>query len=120
MMAQIDVSINDSLVLSLPQADSLSDLMPVLFSNQGCGRCVTTENFLQTNGIDFIYLNLEMEENRIIMYQVATRQAGKSNISILYPVIIYKKEVYYGETPLLEFLESLKERIQLYETSRPN
>ena len=61
-----------------------------------------------------------MEENRTIMYQAATRQAGKSNISILYPVIIYKKEVYYGETPLLEFLESLKERIQLYETSRPN
>ncbi|HOU64251.1 MAG TPA: hypothetical protein PKX96_09210 [Dysgonamonadaceae bacterium] len=120
ILAQQLDTVKDSLVLSLQQADSLSEFLPIVYSNKGCGRCVTAENFLQSNGIDFIHLSLALEENRIIMYQVATGQAAKTNISILYPVIIYKKEVYYGQTPLQEYLESLREKIRLQETSHTN
>lgn len=96
---------NDSLTLTLQQVDSLSQLVPVIYSNKGCGRCVTAAHFFDEKGIPYLKLDLALSPNGMVMYQLAARAAGKTNIAIMYPVVAYKGVIYYGEYPLSEFLE---------------
>ncbi len=96
---------NDSLTLTLHEVDSLSQYIPVIYSNKGCGRCVTAARFFDEKSIPYLKLDLAVSLNSQVMYQLASRAAGKPNIAILYPVVAYKGVVYYGEYPLNEFLE---------------
>ncbi|NPV35305.1 MAG: hypothetical protein HPY80_01410 [Bacteroidales bacterium] len=96
---------SDSLTLTLQQVDSISQYIPVMYSNKGCGRCVTAARFFDEKGIPYLKLDLALSPNGMVMYQLASRAAGKTNIAIMYPVVAYKGVVYYGEYPLNEFLE---------------
>lgn len=97
--------VTDSLTLTLHQVDSLSQYIPVIYSNKGCGRCVIAARFFNEKSIPYIKLDLAVSPNNQVMYQLASRAAGKPNIAIMYPVVAYKGVVYYGEYPLNEFLE---------------
>ncbi len=96
---------NDSLTLTLQQVDSLSQRIPVMYSNKGCGRCVTAAHFFDEKHIPYVKLDLAIAPNNQVMYQLAARAAGKPNIAILYPVVVYQGSVYYGEYPLNDFLQ---------------
>lgn len=100
----------DSLVLTLAGADSASMRIPVIYSNKGCGRCVTATDFFIANEMDFLKLDLGMTKNREVMYQAAMRAEDKTSVSVLFPVIIYRKEVYYGQSPLRDYLEALRRK----------
>jgi len=102
---QNKIMANDSLTLTLHQVDSLSQYIPVMYSNKGCGRCVTAARFFDEKSIPYLKLDLAVSPNSQVMYQLASRAAGKPNIAIMYPVVAYKGVVYYGEYPLNEFLE---------------
>jgi len=102
----------DSLVLSLSGVDSVSMLIPVVYSNKGCGRCVTASDFLKANEMDFLKLDLGITKNRETMYHAAMRAEGKTSVSVMFPVIIYKRDVYYGQSPLREYLEALKQKFR--------
>lgn len=100
---------SDSLTLTLPQVDSISQFIPVMYSNKGCGRCVTAARYFDEKNIPYLKLDLSVQPNGQVMYQLASRAAGKPNIAIMYPVVAYKGVVYYGEYPLYEFLEKFSE-----------
>ena len=93
--------------LSLRQVDSLSAQIPVLFTNKGCGRCVTASVYCEEKGIPLYKISLGIPANRQTMFEVATRHAGRPDLSVMFPVIVYKDLVYYGQSPLNEFLSTL-------------
>lgn len=104
-----NLAASDSLTLTLPQVDSISQFVPVMYSNKGCGRCVTAARYFDEKKIPYLKLDLAVQPNGQVMYQLASRAAGKPNIAIMYPVVAYKGVVYYGEYPLNEFLEKFSE-----------
>jgi glutaredoxin len=97
------------LILTEKQLDSISANVPVLYTNKGCGRCATAIKYLKDNNINFIEVNLGIPENRNLMYNKAMVFAGKSNISVMFPVIFYGKNVEYGQNVLREQLLKINE-----------
>lgn len=104
-----NLAASDSLTLTLQQVDSISQFIPVMYSNKGCGRCVTAARYFDEKKIPYLKLDLAVQPNGQVMYQLASRAAGKPNIAIMYPVVAYKGVVFYGEYPLNEFLEKFSE-----------
>ncbi|MGC8864886.1 MAG: hypothetical protein ACP5O2_04090 [Bacteroidales bacterium] len=107
-----NLAASDSLTLTLQQVDSISQFLPVMYSNKGCGRCVTAARYFDEKKIPNLKLDLAIQPNGQVMYQLASRAAGKPNIAIMYPVVAYKGVVYYGEYPLNEFLEKFSASYQ--------
>lgn len=97
---------------SLSQVDSLRQLLPVVFSNKGCGRCSMAKETLTKDSIPFIVVDLGTAENRSLMYSIAQRAAGDGLKGIHYPVITYKEMTEYGQLNLNEFLTQLADTIK--------
>lgn len=101
-----------SRVLTLNQVDSISSKGVVVYSNKGCGRCVTGKDLLKTKGIDFEELDLGEATNREVMLNLVTRAAAKQNVGAMYPVIVYKEMVLYGQEDMAQFIDKLKVRLE--------
>lgn len=101
-----------SRVLTLNQVDSISSKSVVVYSNKGCGRCVTGKDLLKTKGIDFEELDLGEATNREVMLNLVTRAAAKQNVGAMYPVIVYKEMVLYGQEDMAQFIDKLKVRLE--------
>ncbi|GEM_PF-290496 len=99
-------------VLTLNQVDSISSKRVVVYSNKGCGRCVTGKDLLKTKGIDFEELDLGEATNREVMLNLVTRAAAKQNVGAMYPVIVYKEMVLYGQEDMAQFIDKLKVRLE--------
>ncbi len=107
--------INESLVKSkvytLHQVDSVAAKGVLVYSNKGCGRCVTGKELLKTKEITFDELDLGEAGNREVMLSLVSRAAGKQNVGAMYPIIVYKDLVLYGQEDMAQFIDKLKARL---------
>ncbi|MDO9511342.1 MAG: hypothetical protein Q7J34_06265 [Bacteroidales bacterium] len=99
-------------IKSIQTLDSLSATNIVVFSNDKCGRCHTLMQMLDEKGLKYLEYDLGIEANRKVMYEAATRSAGASNISVAYPVVVFRDMTLYGQESLAEFVVKLVEAHQ--------
>ena len=81
----------------------------VVFSNVKCGRCQRVTKDLKKDKVSFIEFDLKIQKNATIMRKLCYKKEGRSNISIMYPVVIVEDKVYHSIKNLTNFLKKLKD-----------
>lgn len=111
--AQHKITSNAGGIISgIQTLDSITATNIVVFSNDKCGRCHTLMQMLDEKELKYLEYDLGIEENRKVMYELATRAAGATNISVAYPVVAFRDMVLYGQEGMAEFVVKLLEAHQ--------
>lgn len=79
----------------------------IFFSNDGCGKCASTQNFFDKNQIP--YEKLAIKENRPLMYEYVHKKTGGKNTGVGYPVLVYGDSIFFSIKNLSKTLEELKQ-----------
>jgi len=79
----------------------------LFFSNNGCGKCETSQLFFDENKMP--YTKLLVKENRPLMYEYIHQKTGGKNVAIGYPVIVYGDSIYFSIKNINAILKELKQ-----------
>jgi len=80
------------------------------FSNDGCGKCATSQKFFDTHHIP--YEKLAIKENRPLMYEYVHKKTHGKNTGVGYPVLVYGDSIYFSIKNLSKTLEEIKQMMQ--------
>lgn len=81
----------------------------IFFSNNGCGKCETSQAFFEENQMP--YTKFLVKDNRPLMYEYIHRKTNGKNVAIGYPVIIYRDSTYFSIKNIHKTLEEIKQRM---------
>jgi len=79
----------------------------LFFSNNGCGKCETSQAFFEEN--DMPYTKYLVKENRPLMYEYVHQKTGGKNVGIGYPVIVYSDSIYFSIKNINTTLKEIKQ-----------
>lgn len=91
---------------SIPSFDSLNVKELILFSNNGCGKCETSEQYFIDHQIP--YTKFAIRENRPLMYEYIYKKTNGQKTGVGYPVIVYGDSIYFSIKNLNATLEEVK------------
>lgn len=83
----------------------------LFFSNNGCGKCETSQSFFDENGMP--YTKLLVKENRPLMYEYIHQKTDGKNVAIGYPVIVYGDSIYFSIKNIQATLKELKQLMMI-------
>ena len=79
----------------------------LFFSNNGCGKCETSQTFFKENKMP--YTKYLVKENRPLMYQYVHQKTKGQNVGIGYPVIVYGDSIYFSINNIHTTLQEIKQ-----------
>lgn len=79
----------------------------LFFSNDGCGKCSTSQKFFDTHQMP--YEKLAIKENRPLMYEYVHKKTGGKNSGVGYPVLVYGDSIYFSVKNLNKVLGEIKQ-----------
>jgi glutaredoxin-related protein len=83
----------------------------IFFSNDGCGKCSTSQKFFDTHHMP--YEKLSIKENRPLMYEYIHKKTNGKHQGVGYPVLIYGDSIYFSIKNLNIVLGEIKQMMEM-------